>query len=175
MRYIMAFKTKLITAMLFTGVSLGAVAGSNSDNITLNGVITAVTCNVTANGGNSVFYVGKFAQDTFSPNVQNGDTPLVVQLDACDKASDKGALYVQGTTATSNTAKNIFIGESSTVGFMLQEDGKTDQVVANKAIPVTVSDTAPITYTFKVGMGTTDASPAVGAYSAPIIISYASE
>lgn len=101
----MAFKTKLITAMLFTGVSLGAVAGSNSDNITLNGVITAVTCNVTANGGNSVFYVGKFAQDTFSPNVQNGDTPLVVQLDACDKASDKGALYVQGTTATSNTAK----------------------------------------------------------------------
>lgn len=58
---------------------------------------------------------------------------------------------------------------------MLQEEGKTDQVVANKAIPVTVSDTAPITYTFKVGMGTTDASPAVGAYSAPIIISYASE
>ncbi|ELX8379364.1 type 1 fimbrial protein [Providencia stuartii] len=175
MRNIMAFKTKLITAMLFTGVSFGAAAGDNSDNITLNGVITAVTCNVTANGGNSVFNVGTFAQNSFTPNVQNGDTALVVSLENCSADSDKGALYVQGTTTTANTAKNIFIGSDPTVGFMLQEDGKTDQVVANKAIPVTVSATQPTNYSFKVGMGSTDAVPAVGSYSAPIIIAYASE
>nr|WP_314263179.1 fimbrial protein [uncultured Moellerella sp.] len=179
----MSLKKAVVFSLLataITGLSLSANAATNSENITLNGTISSVTCEVTLNGGNAVLNVGNYAIDNTmlkTANSQAGDVELLVSLDNCsaDSADGKGNLFVQGTNTTLNSNKTLFVGNSNTVGFMLKDSGST-AVQNNKAIPFdTKKDIANI-YTFKVGMGVARAGDAaIGAYTAPIIIAYASE
>ncbi|WP_235845446.1 hypothetical protein [Morganella psychrotolerans] len=58
----MTFKTQLLSVALITGMSaasLNAVAAPSSE-VTLQGILTDTTCDVTINGGKSVLNVGVF-------------------------------------------------------------------------------------------------------------------
>lgn len=171
----MFFKKSLLAIITLSSlVSLSATADQNQQNITLTGTISAVSCEVILNGGQSTLNVGNFPSASFTANTQVGFSALNIALTGCDKASgtDKGNLLISGTTASSNTG--LFVSNSQdTVGFMLQDKDK-NQITNNTPVPldVTVGDNI---YSMSVGMGSLTAAPANNVYSAPIVIAYLSD
>lgn len=62
--------------------------------------------------------------------------------------------------------------DTQTVGFMIQDSsGKTVTNGKGTAVALDAEETSA-QYTFKVGMATTNATPAAGSYSAPILVAY---
>jgi len=168
-------KALLSTAVLTSLVCLSATAGPNQQDITLTGAISAVSCEVVLNGGSSTLNVGTFAADAFAvANKQVGSIPLYISLNGCSAESteDTGALYVQGLTA--NGSQSLFVNNAAnSVGFMLT-DAASNPVVNNQAIPLDVAEGSN-SYQFTAGMGSLNATPANGSYSAPIVIAYVSD
>lgn len=163
-------KNLLISAVLLS--SAGAAMAAPSQEITLQGIITNTTCDVTVNGGKSVFNVGVFKTSEFlTANTQVGDKPLNVTLSDCT-VDEVGNLVVLGVTSTENNDKNLFVNNySDKVGFMIK-DSADAQVTTDSLIPLSVTTGTPANYAFKVGMGSADTSPTAKAYSAPIVIAY---
>lgn len=172
-----SFKHALISAVTLASI-IGYSGGANANQqaVTLNGAISAVSCEVVLNGGSSTLNVGTYAKTKFAAaaSTQVGTVPLVVSLTGCDKDStaDSGALYIQGTTA--NGSNSIFVNnENNNVGFMLKDANGT-QVVNNQPIKLDVK-AGSTNYSFSAGMGATTKAPANRAYSAPIVIAYISD
>lgn len=194
----MTFKKSLLSvAVLMTtmGFNLSAnAAEQNTANVTLSGLISAVTCDIDVNGisGGTTVNTGMHRSGDFATTVNNvtgTPVPMVVTLKNCgDKNSvaNTGNLYISGTTAP-NGNNNIFVGNDANTGFMvLKENGTTsaDAVQNDGSVPLDVAgyanDEGNITlggasYTFNVAMASTITAPTAGLYTAPIIISYASE
>ncbi|MFC0226305.1 fimbrial protein [Serratia aquatilis] len=170
----MSFKKCLVSTLLLagvTGISLNASAAPSAE-VTLQGIITSTTCDVTVNGGKSTLNVGEFKSSDFTTaNTQVGSVPLKVTLSNC-AADETGNLIIQGVTSTANNDKNLFVNaDADTVGFMIKNAGN-GQVAANANNPVVGALDSPTDYLFSVGMGSTATSPAAGAYSAPIVVAY---
>lgn len=178
----MSLKSNVISTMLFTaitGASLSANAAPAAD-VTLTGIITNTTCDITVNGGQATLNVGTFkTADITGAGVltQVGDTPLPVALTCNDTEnmdSAMGSLVVQGNTSNLDVSNKLFTSVTTgTVGFMLKLENNTDNIVANQPVPVTgTAGASAYDYTYKVGMASaTNAAPA-GAYSAPITVAY---
>lgn len=173
----MLFKKSLLTVITLSSlVSLSATAANNNQQqITLSGSISAVSCDVTLNGGQSTLNVGNFPSASFTAaGTQVGAIPLNISLIGCDKASaeKKGELLVQGQTSAGN--QNLFVNDSSaTVGFMLK-DMNSNQIANNTPVPLDVK-IGNNTYSMTVGMGSLSTKPENGIYSAPIVIAYVSD
>ena len=174
---IMFFKRRLLTVVaLSCFASLSAVA-ANQQQITLSGTITAVSCEVVLNGGQSTLNVGGFPAASFTSagaNTQVGAIPLNISLTGCDKASaeGKGSLLIQGLTPAASNS--LFVDDiSATVGFMLK-DADSNQITNNTPIPLDVAVGAN-TYSMSAGMGSLTATPANGIYTAPIVVAYVSD
>lgn len=170
----MSFKTKLSTialASLISGMSFAANAADASAEVTLQGIITSTTCDVTINGGKSVLNVGTFKSATFVANEMQGSVPMPVSLSNCT-ADETGNLVVQGLTSVKNNDKNIFVSDdANTVGFMVQNaDG--DAITNGQSTEVSAKTGETTNYNFTVGMASTTATPAAGIYSAPILVAY---
>ncbi|EMO4162612.1 type 1 fimbrial protein [Morganella morganii] len=178
----MKFKTQLLSVALIagmSGVSLSALAAPASE-VTLQGILTNTTCDVTINGGKSVLNVGVFntkvgGADASFP-AANAITPqqvdMPVSLTGCT-SGETGDLIIQGITSVGNNEENVFVSQdTNTTGFMVQ-DGN-NQIVTNGHGPVVTigAGDTDASYTFKVGMATTNTSPTAGAYSAPILVAY---
>lgn len=175
----MNMKLKSLPVMLLVallGTTLLANAAPSAD-VTLNGIITNTTCDVTVNNNLSTLNVGVYKAGDFKANEQQGSVPLPVQLTNCGTASgesgkETGALIIQGTTATANPSKQLFTASpGDTVGFMIK-DSSNVQIAADENVVLEVTTAGPNTYSFNVGMGSTAASPAAGSYSAPITVAY---
>ncbi|PVZ87876.1 fimbrial protein [Serratia sp. S1B] len=187
----MILKKKVLSTALFTtmvGLSFGvSAADQNTANVTLSGLISAVTCDIDVNGitGGTTVNTGVHNSAQFTGkahNVAGTPTPMVVTLKNCqgDTGAGEGGgnLYISGTTAN-NGNNNIFVGNDSATGFMVLKTGgttSTDALQNHGSIPldVTVPD-GGASYTFNVAMASTSVAPTAGLYTAPIIISYASE
>lgn len=152
-------------------VSLNASAASSAE-VTLQGIITNTTCDVTVNGGKSTLNVGIHKSSAFTTaNTQVGSVPLNVTLSNCT-AAEAGNLIIQGVTSTANNDKNLFVNaDTDTVGFMIKDAVKT-QIAANANTAVAATAGKPTDYIFQVGMGSTTTTPATGAYNAPIVVAY---
>ena len=151
-----------------------------SAEVTLQGILTNTTCDVTINGGKSVLNVGVFntkvgaADASFSAvnaiTAQKVDMP--VTLVGCADG-ENGQLIVQGITSVANNEQNLFVAEDAqTVGFMIEDSANT--AISNgkgTAVDIEAGSTEG-QYVFKVGMATATATPAAGSYSAPVLISY---
>lgn len=194
----MTFKKSLLSvAVLMTtmGFNLSAnAAEQNTANVTLSGLISAVTCDIDVNGisGGTTVNTGMHLTGDFASTVNDvtgTPVPMVVTLKNCgDKNSEAGTgnLYISGTTAP-NGNNNIFVGNDADTGFMvLKEGGATsaDAVQNDGSVPLDVAgyldDAGDITlggasYTFNVAMASTISAPTAGLYTAPVIIAYASE
>lgn len=187
----MILKKKVLSMALFTtmaGFSLGAnAADQNTANVTLSGLISAVTCDIDVNGitGGTTVNTGVHNSAQFTGkahNVAGTPTSMVVTLKNCqgsEGAGDGGGnLYISGTTAN-NGNNNIFVGNDSATGFMvLTEDGTTsaEALKNHGSVPLNVSvPDGGAVYTFNVAMASMVDAPIAGLYTAPIIISYASE
>ncbi|HAT1528511.1 TPA: hypothetical protein I8W52_003744, partial [Morganella morganii] len=169
-------------------------AGQNTANVTLSGLISAVTCDIDVNGisGGTTINTGMHTTSDFGSTVNNvTGTPvtMVVTLKNCgdkNSVSETGNLYISGTTAP-NGNNNIFVGNDAYTGFMiLKTGGKTskDAIENDGHVPLDVKgyldDDGDITlgsasYTFNVAMASTITAPTPGLYTAPVIISYVSE
>lgn len=171
----MLFKKSLLAIITLSSlVSLSAIADQNQQNITLTGTISAVSCEVILNGGQSTLNVGNYPSASFTANTQVGVTPLNIALTGCDKVSGtgKGNLLVSGTVSSANTG--LFVNDSQeTVGFMLK-DKDNNQITNNTPVPLDVKAGDNI-YSMSVGMGSLKTAPANGVYSAPIVIAYLSD
>ncbi|EKT60163.1 fimbrial protein [Providencia sneebia] len=172
----MSFNKVALTATLLAGLSaasLNANANNASAEVTLQGVITATTCDVTVNGGKSVLNVGTYPSASFVANQKLGSVNMPVTLTGCDAAEEKGSLIVQGLTSIANNNQNIFVSkDSDKVGFMVALANDT-VIKSGEGAPVTVAtDATGANYSFKVGMGSTTGTPEPGAYSAPILVAY---
>lgn len=167
-------KSIVITTLLaaLSGVSVNAFAAGGAD-VTLQGVITKTTCDVSVNNGNPTLNVGVFKTTEFNGSLtQIGETPLTVELKSCS-ADETGKLLVLGTTASAAPANTLFVNNvSDKTGFMLKDSGSVQVVNAAEKIDVTVKKATPTNYTFKVGMGSTVATPEPGIYTAPVTIAY---
>ena len=178
----MSFKTNMLSAALFAGISamsLNAMAAPSAE-VTLQGILTNTTCDVTINGGKSVLNVGVFntkvgvADASFSAvNAMTTETvDMPITLVGCADG-EQGDLIIQGITAIGNNEQNVFVAEDSqSVGFMIKDEANA--IVTNGKGP-TIDVGAGNTeaqYTFKVGMATTSATPEAGSYSAPILVAY---
>lgn len=197
----MTFKKSLLSvAVLMTtiGFNLSANAAvenvENTANVTLSGLITAVTCDIDVNGisGGTTVDTGMHLTGDFASTVNNvtgTPVPMKVTLKNCsDKNSETGTgnLYISGTTAP-NGNNNIFVGNDSDTGFMILTTGGTtsaDAIQNDGTVPLDVTgyldDNGDITlggasYTFNVAMASTIDAPTAGLYTAPVIITYASE
>lgn len=193
----MIFKKSLLSAAVFVtaiGVNLSANAATqNTADVTLSGVISAVTCDIAVNGvdGGTIVNTGMHTVDAFAtPLTAVGPfVPMVVSLTNCDANSDVtapamgGNLYISGVTYN-NAGNNIFLGNNPDTGFMILTTGgesAADSLQNDAAVPLNVSnyvdeDTlGSASYTFNVAMATTLPTPAAGLYTAPVVISYASE
>ncbi|MEX6285781.1 type 1 fimbrial protein [Providencia hangzhouensis] len=194
----MTFKKSLLSAavlMTTMGFNLSAnAAEQNTANVTLSGLISAVTCDIDVNGisGGTTVNTGMHLTGDFASTVNNvtgTPVPMVVTLKNCgDKNSETGTgnLYISGTTAP-NGNNNIFVGNDADTGFMVLKTGGTtsaDAIQNDGAVPLNVTgyldDNGDITlggasYTFNVAMASTISAPTAGLYTAPIIIAYASE
>ncbi|MTB79061.1 type 1 fimbrial protein [Providencia stuartii] len=168
-------KVALTTALLasVSAISLNANADASAE-VTLQGIVTNTTCNVTVNGGKSVLNVGVFKSNAFTANTittEKVDMPVTL-TDCADTAA--GQLIIQGLTSTGNNEQNIFVStDNETVGFMIQDE--TPDIVVNGTGPtLSIFDDESVvnTYTFKVGMASTTADPTAGSYSAPILVAY---
>lgn len=194
----MTFKKSLLSvAVLMTtmGFNLSAnAAEQNTANVTLSGLISAVTCDIDVNGisGGTTVNTGMHLTGDFASTV-NGVTgtpvPMVVTLKNCGDKNSKagtGNLYISGTTAP-NGNNNIFVGNDAHTGFMVLKRGGTtsaDAVQNDGSVPLDVAGyldhDGDIThggasYTFNVAMASTITAPTAGLYTAPVIIAYASE
>lgn len=194
----MTFKKSLLSAaalMTAMGFNLSAnAAEQNTANVTLSGLISAVTCDIDVNGisGGTTVNTGMHLTSDFDTTVNDvtgTPVPMVVTLKNCgDKNSEinTGKLYISGTTAP-NGNNNIFVGNDAKTGFMVLKTGGTtsaDAIQNDGAVPLDVTgylnDDGDITqggasYTFNVAMASTIPAPTAGLYTAPIIIAYASE
>lgn len=165
-------KIALATTVFATvsSMSLNANAAPSAE-VTLQGVITSSTCDVTINGGKSVLNVGVFKSADFVANKMQGSTPLPVTLTNCaDK--EAGNLIIQGITSVANNDKNIFVNDdANTVGFMIA-DGSSTPIANGQEIAAEVEQGVAKHFNFTVGMASTAAAPAAGSYSAPILVAY---
>lgn len=177
----MAFK-KLALTTFFAGVScvsLNALAAPSAE-VTLQGILTNTTCDVTINGGKSVLNVGVLktsvgeADSDFSAvNAMSSTTvDMPVTLVGCAKG-EEGNLIIQGITSVGNNQQDLFVAtDSQTVGFMI-EDKDNKRITNGSGTKVDIgADETAAQYTFKVGMATATDAPAAGSYSAPILVSY---
>ena len=126
----MTFKKSLLSvAVLMTtmGFNLSAnAAEQNTANVTLSGLISAVTCDIDVNGisGGTTVNTGMHLTGDFASTVNDvtgTPVPMVVTLKNCgDKNSEAGTgnLYISGTTAP-NGNNNIFVGNDADTGFMV--------------------------------------------------------
>ena len=169
----MSFKKLALTTALLaslSGMSINAMAAP-SQEITLQGIITSTTCDVTVNGGKSILNVGAFKSVDFAANEKLGDVTMPVALTNC-AADETGNLIVQGLTSVKNNDKNIFVSEdANTVGFMIA-DAAGDVITNNQEIEVEAKVGETTEYNFTVGMASTAVTPEPGAYSAPILVAY---
>lgn len=169
----MSFKKIALAAAVFatvSGMSVSAIAAPSAE-VTLQGIITSSTCDVTINGGKSVLNVGVFKSADFEANQQLGSTALPVSLTNC--ADDEtGNLIIQGLTSVANNDKNIFVNDdANTVGFMIANEA--GDILTNGqeiAAEVTVGEASD--FNFTVGMASTASAPAPGVYSAPVLVAY---
>lgn len=163
----------VISVTLFaaiTGASMMANAAPSA-NVTLTGIITNTTCDVTVNNAQATLNVGVYKSGDFTANTQQGSVPLPVELTNC--ADESGALIIQGTTASTNPSKQLFTAATGdTVGFMIKTSDNASQVAADEDVARDVTSAGSNSYTFNVGMGSTTLTPAAGAYSAPITVAY---
>lgn len=178
----MSFKTKLLSAAMIAGLSatcLNALAAPSAE-VTLQGILTDTTCDVTINGGKSVLNVGVFntkvggadAGFTAANAITTQQADMPVTLTGCAKG-EAGNLIIQGITSVGNNEQNVFVAQDTqTVGFMIKDS--TGQNITNgKGAAVALgAEATSAQYTFKVGMATTNTSPAAGSYSAPILVAY---
>lgn len=170
----MFIKKNLVSALVFAGVagiSLSASAAPSAE-VTLQGIITNTTCDVTVNGGKSTLNVGVYKSSEFAAaNTQVGSVPLNVTLSNCT-AAEAGSLIIQGVTSTANNNKNLFVNAyADTVGFMIK-NAASAQVAANANTALAATAGTPTNYAFQVGMGSSALTPTAGAYSAPIVVAY---
>ncbi|WP_181375153.1 MULTISPECIES: fimbrial protein [Enterobacterales] len=169
----MSLKTNVISVALFatlSGMSMMANAAPSAD-VTLTGIITNTTCDVTVNNAQATLNVGVYKSGEFTANTQQGSVPLPVELTNC--SDETGALIIQGTTASANPSKQLFTAASDdTVGFMIKTSDNASQVAADESVAFDVTSAGANTYAFNVGMGSTTLTPAAGAYSAPITVAY---
>ncbi|MBT0463135.1 type 1 fimbrial protein [Morganella morganii] len=194
----MTFKKSLLSvAVLMTtmGFNLSAnAAEQNTANVTLSGLISAVTCDIDVNGisGGTTVNTGMHLTGDFASTVNDvtgTPVPMVVTLKNCgDKNSEAGTgnLYISGTTAP-NGNNNIFVGNDADTGFMVLKTGgatSADAVQNDGSVQLDATgyldDAGDITlggasYTFNVAMASTISAPTAGLYTAPVIIAYASE
>lgn len=178
----MTFKTKLLSAALIAGLSAASMntLAAPAAEVTLQGILTNTTCDVTINGGKSVLNVGVFntrvggadAGFTAANAITTQKTDMPVTLTGCTKG-EAGDLIIQGITSIGNNEQNVFVAEDTqTVGFMIQDsDGQAITNGQGAAVALGAEDTSA-QYTFRVGMATTNATPAAGSYSAPILVAY---
>lgn len=152
------------------GASLNAYAAATAD-VTLNGIITATTCDLTVNGGQATLDVGVYKATDFTANTKQGNVSLPVVLNNCTKG-EKGDLIIRGKTSSGNAAQNIFVADDDdTVGFMITD--ASSNIITNGSGPeVSVTEANGGQYRFSVGMASTTTAPAAGTYSAPITVSY---
>lgn len=142
-----------------------------SADVTLTGIITSTTCDVTVNNAQATLNVGIYKSGDFTANTQQGSVPLPVELTNC--ADESGALVIQGVTASGNPGKQLFTAATGdTVGFMIKTSVNALQLAADEDVALEVTSEGSNTYTFNVGMGSTTLKPAAGAYSAPITVAY---
>lgn len=195
--YMILNKSLLSAAVLMTtmGFNLSAnAAQQNTANVTLSGLISAVTCDIDVNGisGGTTVDTGMHLTGDFASTVNNvtgTPVPMMVTLKNCgdkDSVAGTGKLYISGTTAP-NGNNNIFVGNDSETGFMVLKTGGTtsaDAIKNDGSVPLDVNgyvdNAGDITfggasYTFNVAMASTITAPAGGLYTAPVIIAYASE
>ncbi|AHG21732.1 fimbrial protein [Chania multitudinisentens RB-25] len=170
----MFFNKKAIATLFATsmvGITMNASAAPAAE-VTLQGIITNTTCDVTVNGGRATLNIGVFrASDFAAANTQQGSVPLNVTLSNCT-ADETGNLLIQGVTSTANNDKNLFVNvDSDTVGFMIKNANDV-QLAANAPTSLAATEAAPTNYSFQVGMGSTTTVPAAGAYSAPVVVAY---
>ncbi|WP_258922728.1 hypothetical protein [Klebsiella pneumoniae] len=103
-------------------------------------------------------------------NTQQGSVALPVELTNC--ADETGALIIQGQSASSDPSKQLFTAATGdTVGFMIK-DANDVQVAESQNVALDVTSADTNSYSFNVGMGTTDATPAAGSYSVPVTVAY---
>lgn len=172
----MTFKKLALTTALIAGLSgasLNAMADA-SQEITLQGIITSTTCDVTVNGGKSVLNVGAFKSVDFVANQKLGSVTMPVALTNCS-ADEEGQLVVQGLTSVKNNDKNLFVeNDANTVGFMIA-DANGDIITNNQEVSVDAKVGETTNYDFTVGMASTTLTPEPGVYSAPILVAYVVE
>ncbi|WP_429913910.1 fimbrial protein [Klebsiella pneumoniae] len=118
----MSIKKSVIAAAVFaslSGVSMMANAAPSAD-VTLEGIITNTTCDVSVNNGLATLNVGVYKASSFTPNTQQGSVALPVELTNC--ADETGALIIQGQSASSDPSKQLFTAATGdTVGFMIKD------------------------------------------------------
>lgn len=169
----MSFKKIALTTALFaslSGASINAMADA-SQEITLQGIITSTTCDVTVNGGKSVLNVGAYKSADFAANTKQGSVAMPVALTNC-AADEEGRIVVQGLTSVKNNDKNIFVeDDANTVGFMIADEAG-DIITNGQEIAVDAKVGEATEYNFNVGMASTTATPEPGVYSAPILVAY---
>ncbi|MBS0926250.1 type 1 fimbrial protein [Providencia sp. JGM181] len=176
----MAFK-KLALTTLFAGiscVSLSAMAAPSAE-VTLQGILTNTTCDVTINGGKSVLNVGVLktsvgaGSDFTAVNAMSSTTvDMPVTLVGCTKG-ENGNLIIQGITSVGNNERNLFVSDDSkTVGFMIENEANKTVTNGEKIAFGIGAENTDAQYTFKVGMATTTDAPEAGSYSAPILVAY---
>jgi len=171
----MNFKKIALATSLLASVSVFSMNASAdaSAEVTLQGIITNTTCNVTVNGGKSVLNVGVFKANQFTANQKVGSVNMPVTLTNCT-AAEKGDLIIQGLTSVANNDQNIFVSnDTDTVGFMIAENNDTAIVKNGQGPQVSVEeDQTGANYSFKVGMASATAAPVPGSYSAPVLVAY---
>ncbi|MEI9699442.1 type 1 fimbrial protein [Moellerella wisconsensis] len=194
----MILKKSLLSIAVLTatiGFSLNVnAADKNTADVTLSGLISAVTCDIDVNGvsGGTTVDTGRHITSDFEKKVNSvvgTPVPMVVTLKNCETKNSKvgsGNLYISGTTAP-NGNNNIFVGNNPKTGFMVLKTDKVtsaDAIKNDEPVPLNITgytgDEGPGTnggasYTFNVAMASTIENPTAGLYTAPIIISYASE
>lgn len=174
-------KHSIFKAVLLTSISVISInASAANSEVILQGVLSATTCTVNPNGGSSTLNVGTLnakvgvADASFSGvnTITSSTVAMPVALTGCT-AGETGNLVIQGVTSTGNGEQNVFVADSSqTVGFMIENSAGTT-VTNGSGTPVTLgASNTNAEYTFNVGMATTTLTPAAGAYSAPILVSY---
>ena len=177
----MSFKTTALSTALFmslSALSLNAMAAPSAE-VTLQGILTNTTCDVTINGGKSVLNVGVLktsvgaGSDFTAVNAMSSTTvDMPVTLVGCAEG-EEGNLIIQGITSVGNNQQDIFVAtDSQTVGFMIEDEAnKRITNGSGTKVEIGAGETAA-QYTFKVGMATTTTTPKAGSYSAPILVAY---
>ena len=167
--------TLVIGFFALTGLSAVSLNATAASEVTLQGSVTKTTCSVGVNGGKSVLNVGSFQSTQFdAANKKVGSVPLPITLTACDAAAEEGQLIIQGLTSSRSADQTIFVSNNQdTVGFVVTEADGINPVSNGKGPKVTLSkDQTSSQYIFNVSMASATNIATVGAYSAPILISY---